>query len=338
VDPATLVRQTVLVPQKRPRPPGIDEWVAARVKYEREQRGWSTSELARRVSKAGVTLRQQQVWQIESGKPPRKLSVGEAAAFAKIFGISLGQLMTPPSEQTGDLASLIQLGIDFAEWRREEGALAARLFEIAGRIDELDPDEVYTATVVEKYSAVADARDEVIRDLETIVGNYRTVMESIKQHSSVWSVIASMRDLVPTTPADQGLQQPVVAAIVASAQGVLIGRRNDRTPPWGFISGEIEPGELPEDAAVREVKEETGLEVRAGKVIGERDHPATGRHMIYMAAEPTRGTEVFVGDEAELAEVRWVSLAEADELMGGQMFGPVREYLAHAESHDGHGI
>ena len=37
--------------------------------------------------------------------------------------------------------------------------------------------------------------------------------------------------------------------------------------------------------------------------------------MIYIAAAPTHGTEVFVGDEDELAEVRWVSLAEADELM-----------------------
>jgi 8-oxo-dGTP diphosphatase len=62
-------------------------------------------------------------------------------------------------------------------------------------------------------------------------------------------------------------------------------------------------------------------------VIGERDHPATGRHMIYMAAVPVRGTEVFVGDEAELAEVRWVDTTEADELLPG-MFGPVREYLA----------
>jgi NADH pyrophosphatase NudC (nudix superfamily) len=56
-------------------------------------------------------------------------------------------------------------------------------------------------------------------------------------------------------------------------------------------------------------------------------HPKTGRTMIYIAATPTHGTEVFVGDEEELAEVRWVSLAEADELLPG-MFGPVRDYLA----------
>jgi 8-oxo-dGTP diphosphatase len=121
--------------------------------------------------------------------------------------------------------------------------------------------------------------------------------------------------------------RPVVAAVVTSAKGVLIGRRNDGTPPWTFIAGEIEPGERPEDAAEREVKEETGAEIRAGEVIGERDHPATGRHMIYLAAKPARATRLIVGDEAELAEVRWASLAEADELLPG-MFGPVREYLA----------
>ena len=51
--------------------------------------------------------------------------------------------------------------------------------------------------------------------------------------------------------------------------------------------------------------------------------------MIYLAARPVRGTDVFVGDEDELAEVRWVSLAEADELMAEcGMFEPVHEYLA----------
>jgi len=51
--------------------------------------------------------------------------------------------------------------------------------------------------------------------------------------------------------------------------------------------------------------------------------------MIYMAAQPTHGTEIFVGDEDELAEVRWVGLAEAVELMQPYgMFEPVHEHLA----------
>ena len=35
---------------------------------------------------------------------------------------------------------------------------------------------------------------------------------------------------------------------------------------------------------------------------------------------------VYVGDPEELAEVRWVSLAEADDLLPG-MFEPVRDHL-----------
>jgi 8-oxo-dGTP diphosphatase len=119
---------------------------------------------------------------------------------------------------------------------------------------------------------------------------------------------------------------PVVAAIVTSRQGVLIGRRHDGTPPWTFIAGEQGPDELPRDTVEREVKEETGGDVAAEQIIGERDHPVTGRHMIYVAATPTRETPLIVGGQAELAEVRWASLAEAEELLPG-MYGPVREYL-----------
>jgi 8-oxo-dGTP pyrophosphatase MutT (NUDIX family) len=120
---------------------------------------------------------------------------------------------------------------------------------------------------------------------------------------------------------------PIVAAIITSHLGVLVARRNDGKPPWTFIAGEVEPGEAPADAAVREVGEETGLRIRATGVIGRRVHPHTGREIVYLAARPTHGTEAVVGDEEELAEVRWVDLAQADELMGGTIFEHVRSYL-----------
>ncbi len=124
--------------------------------------------------------------------------------------------------------------------------------------------------------------------------------------------------------------QPVVAAVVTCPLGVLVGRRNDGKPPWTFIAGEIEPGESAADAAVREVKEETGLLVAAESVeIGRRVHPKTRRTMIYLACQPTEGTKVFVGDPEELAEVRWIGLREADELLPG-LFTPVREHLARS--------
>lgn len=136
-------------------------------------------------------------------------------------------------------------------------------------------------------------------------------------------------DILRATAAREPEPPPVVAAIVTCDLGVLAGRRNDQTPPWTFIAGQIQPGESPADAAVREVKEETGLNVTPGRVLGRRVHPATGRTMIYLAAKPADGTDVCVGDPNELAEVRWLDLAEADELLAG-MYQPVRAYLGRA--------
>ena len=92
------------------------------------------------------------------------------------------------------------------------------------------------------------------------------------------------------------------------------------------LLGEVEPGESPADAAIREAKEETGLIVAVSKTIGRRVHPKTGRTMIYLACIATHGTDVHVGDLEELAEVRWLSLDEADKLLKG-MYEPVREHL-----------
>lgn len=150
-----------------------------------------------------------------------------------------------------------------------------------------------------------------------------------------WDMVDLRRQLRATEPEAHRMpdpstmpeQQPVVAAIVTSDLGVLAGQRRDGRPPWTFIAGEVEPGESIADAAVREVKEETGLLVRAGhREIGRRVHPKTGRLMIYLACSPTHGTAVFVGDEDELTDVRWLTLDEVDELMPG-MFEPVREHL-----------
>lgn len=138
---------------------------------------------------------------------------------------------------------------------------------------------------------------------------------------------AQLREAPMPEPATHPEHQPVAAAIVTSELGVLAGRRNDGKPPWTFIAGEIEPGESSADAAVREVKEETGLRVKAAEVeIGRRVHPKTGRTMVYLACEPVEDTDVFVGDEEELAEVKWLSLAEVDDLMPG-VFEPVRTHL-----------
>jgi NUDIX domain len=83
-------------------------------------------------------------------------------------------------------------------------------------------------------------------------------------------------------------EPPVVAVIVTAPEGVLAIRRTDGNPPWTFPGGEIEPGETPAVAGRREVKEETGLDIVTGRVLGKRIHPQTGRQVIYLAARPAQ--------------------------------------------------
>lgn len=71
---------------------------AARIALEREVRGWSTTELADRMTKAGVTMNQTAVWRIENGKPRRKITLDEALGFSRVFEIPLEELMSPPQE------------------------------------------------------------------------------------------------------------------------------------------------------------------------------------------------------------------------------------------------
>lgn len=69
---------------------------AARIGLEREVRGWSTTELAARMTRAGVPMNQTAVWRIENGTPRRKITLDEALGFARVFELPLEELMSPP--------------------------------------------------------------------------------------------------------------------------------------------------------------------------------------------------------------------------------------------------
>ncbi|GAA2426320.1 NUDIX domain-containing protein [Streptomyces macrosporus] len=121
----------------------------------------------------------------------------------------------------------------------------------------------------------------------------------------------------------------IAVAVVVRGGRVLMVRR--RVPEgelaWQFPAGGIEPGESAEDAAVREVGEETGLAVRAVAPLGERTHPVTGRAVTYWACEAPSGT-AEVRDADEVAEVAWCAYAEVAERVPYGLHEPVRRYLA----------
>jgi 8-oxo-dGTP diphosphatase len=60
-----------------------------------------------------------------------------------------------------------------------------------------------------------------------------------------------------------------VAGVIFNSDrtAVLLIKRRD-VPVWVLPGGGIEPGELPQDAMVREILEETGLTVKADRLVG----------------------------------------------------------------------
>lgn len=62
----------------------------------------------------------------------------------------------------------------------------------------------------------------------------------------------------------------VVVVVIQREKTVLLGRRNmePERGKWSFVSGYIDRGEKVEDAALREVKEETNLDVRLDELLG----------------------------------------------------------------------
>ena len=83
---------------------------------------------------------------------------------------------------------------------------------------------------------------------------------------------------------------------------------------WSVPGGRIEQDETDQEATVREVLEETGLEVTCGPLLGAADRPGLAGSIIeirdYYAF--VVGGELSAGDDAD--DARWVTPAQAAAL------------------------
>ncbi|MEA2412625.1 MAG: 8-oxo-dGTP diphosphatase [Thermoleophilaceae bacterium] len=84
-----------------------------------------------------------------------------------------------------------------------------------------------------------------------------------------------------------------------------------RYDDWSLPKGKLDAGESFEEAALREVEEETGLKCRLGGAIGDtsyRDRKDRAKLVRYFEMEPTGG-EFTPNDEVD--DLRWLAPEEA---------------------------
>ena len=120
-----------------------------------------------------------------------------------------------------------------------------------------------------------------------------------------------------TSPA-MSESHPILAASVAVFRdGKVLLALRARPSVWSLPGGRIEPGETAEQAALRELREEVGVEAEIVAFAGEREAiyrdkgGATVRYRIQTFAARWRAGEPKPGPEA--VEVRWVEPEKVGE-------------------------
>jgi len=132
--------------------------------------------------------------------------------------------------------------------------------------------------------------------------------------------------------------------VVRAGGGVLRRRRNDgaceyaivhrpRYDDWSLPKGKVDPGESDEQAARREVEEETGVRASLGPELGTtryRDRKGRPKVVRYWLMEPVDPADPpQFRPNREIDELRWCSAADAGKLLS---YEHDRNLVADAEA------
>jgi 8-oxo-dGTP diphosphatase len=113
------------------------------------------------------------------------------------------------------------------------------------------------------------------------------------------------------TPPTAESAEVLAAGGVVVREGCVALVHRPRYDDWSLPKGKLDKGEEFEDAALREVREETGIRCKLGRHLGDttyKDHKEREKLVRYFEMHPEDG-EFTPNDEVD--ELRWVPIREA---------------------------
>ena len=107
------------------------------------------------------------------------------------------------------------------------------------------------------------------------------------------------------------IQEKSCGCVIIENNKVLLIQHN--IGQWGFPKGHVEAGETEKETAIREVKEETGLEV---EIQGDkrytmeyRTDKGNNKQVVFFLAKKVGGT--IKAQEEEVSQIQWLEFPEA---------------------------
>ena len=180
-------------------------------------------------------------------------------------------------------------------------------------------------------------RDPRVRRVRALVAAHEPADE--RERRSKDAALDHLDRLERPLDRDADLTHVTASAIVVGDRGVLL-HRHRRLHRWMQPGGHVDEREEPAAAAVRECREETGLEVRhpggEPRLVHLDVHPAARGHthidLRYLVVGPDAAP---VPEPGESPEVAWVSWEEAAALADEALVGGLRSARALVDAGTG---